>query len=122
MTLAIYEILKAGGLGRGGFNFDAKLRRQSIDREDLFHAHIGGMDTLARALLAADRLLAEGRLVDALEHRYAGWSAPLGQEILGGEASLEELWERTRNSGCNESTRWERSVGGLRVSVRPIRP
>ena len=53
LAMPLYEILKGGGLGTGGFNFDAKLRRQSIDRNDLFHAHIGGIDTLARALLVA---------------------------------------------------------------------
>ena len=62
MTLAMLEILRGGGLGSGGFNFDAKLRRQSIDRTDLFHAHIGGMDTLARALLAAASILESGEL------------------------------------------------------------
>ena len=62
MTLALLEILRAGGLGSGGFNFDAKLRRQSIDRTDLFHAHIGGMDTLARALLAAASIIESGEL------------------------------------------------------------
>ena len=59
--IALYTILRAGGLGTGGFNFDAKLRRQSVDPVDLFHAHIGGIDTLARALLAAARLLEDGR-------------------------------------------------------------
>ena len=56
LVMPLYEIVQAGGLGSGGFNFDAKLRRQSIDRTDLFHAHIGGIDTLARALLVADKL------------------------------------------------------------------
>jgi xylose isomerase len=94
MTPALYEILRAGGLGSGGFNFDAKLRRQSLAPEDLFHAHIGGADTLARALLAAARLLEDGRLARAVEARYAGWRDAFGREILEGKQSLESLWQR----------------------------
>ena len=60
LSLALYEILRGGGFTTGGFNFDAKLRRQSIDRDDLFHAHIGGIDTLARALLVAADMLEDG--------------------------------------------------------------
>ena len=60
LVLPLYEILRGGGLGTGGFNFDAKLRRQSIERDDLFHAHVGGIDTLARALIAAARLVEDG--------------------------------------------------------------
>ena len=91
MTLAMYEILRGGGFTTGGFNFDTKLRRQSIDRTDLFHGHIGGIDTLARSLLAAARLVADGALEAAREHRYSGWSQSLGTEILGGASSLADL-------------------------------
>jgi xylose isomerase len=91
MTLALYEILKAGGLGSGGFNFDAKLRRQSVDPVDLVHAHVGGMDTIAEALLRAARLLEEGSLARFVAERYAGWSGPLGREILAGKRSLADL-------------------------------
>jgi xylose isomerase len=90
MTLALYEILRGGGLGSGGFNFDAKLRRQSLDPVDLFHAHVGGMDTLARALLAAAALIEQRTLQGPLEARYAGWSADLGQGILGGRLDLAD--------------------------------
>jgi xylose isomerase len=93
-TLALYEILRSGGLGTGGMNFDAKLRRQSVDRFDLFHAHIGGMDTLARALVAAARLLEEGRLQRAVDERYAAWSEELGRSILHGKLGFAELWQR----------------------------
>jgi len=96
--LALYEILKAGGLGSGGFNFDAKLRRQSVDAADLFHAHIGGMDTLAEALLAAATLLEDGLLQSFVESRYAGWDGELGQRILAGKASLEQLWSWARET------------------------
>jgi len=95
MTLALYEILRAGGLGTGGFNFDAKLRRQSRDPVDLFHAHIGGMDTVARGLLAAAELIESGELQRFVDARYAGWSADLGRDILEGRLSLADLDRRT---------------------------
>jgi xylose isomerase len=94
MTLGLYEILRGGGLGTGGFNFDAKLRRQSVDPLDLFHAHIGGMDTLARALVAAARLLEERRLQQAVDARYAGWKGELGRGILEGKLGFADLWQR----------------------------
>ena len=98
MTLALYEILRAGGLTTGGFNFDAKLRRQSMAPVDLFHAHIGGMDTMARALLAAAALIEDGRLQRALDERYAGWSGDLGRGILDAKLSFEDLHHRTLES------------------------
>jgi xylose isomerase len=94
LSLALYEIVRAGGFTTGGFNFDAKLRRQSIDRTDLFHGHIGGIDTLARALLAAAAMIDDGRLADRREDRYAGWGETLGTEILAGDLSLAALEER----------------------------
>ncbi len=92
MMLAIAEILRAGGLGSGGFNFDAHLRRQSIDGADLFYAHIGGMDTLARALLAASDLLEDGPIDRFVAERYAAWETPRGRDIREGRLSLEDLW------------------------------
>jgi xylose isomerase len=91
MTLAIYEVLRGGGIGSGGFNFDARLRRQSIDRSDLFHAHIGAMDTVAESLVKAATLLEERTIQDFVDERYAGWSAGLGTEIMQGKQSLESL-------------------------------
>jgi xylose isomerase len=91
LTLALYEIIRAGGFTTGGFNFDAKLRRQSLDRTDLVHAHIGGMDTLARALLAAAVLVESGTLETMRAARYAGWQGELGQGILDGSTLLEVL-------------------------------
>jgi len=91
MTLALVEILRAGGLTSGGVNFDTKLRRGSIDRTDLFHGHIGAMDTMARALLAAAAIIEDGRLDAALVDRYAGWSGPLGRSILDDETTLATL-------------------------------
>jgi len=99
LALPLYEILRAGGLGAGGFNFDAKLRRQSLDPVDLFHAHVGGMDTLAQALLIAADLQQRGELAEFVRQRYAGWDAAFGKSILAGERSLEDLarWAREEN-------------------------
>ena len=91
MSLAVYEILRGGGFTTGGFMFDTKLRRQSIDREDLFHAHIGGIDTLARSLLVAEKLLADRTLESARDSRYVAWGSGAGAEILAGNTSLAEL-------------------------------
>jgi len=94
LALPVYEILRAGGIAPGGFNFDAKLRRQSTDRTDLFHAHIGGLDTLARALLVAADLVERGRLAELRDARYAGWDGPLGAAILDGTETLASLEAR----------------------------
>jgi xylose isomerase len=101
LSLAVYEILKGGGFTTGGFNFDAKLRRQSISRTDLFHAHIAGMDTLAQSLLAAADMLEQETLSKAVEARYAGWSGELGKSILGGEVSLEDLAAKVESDGID---------------------
>ena len=92
IMLAYYEILKAGGFTTGGTNFDAKLRRQSLDPEDLILAHVGGMDVAARALRSAAALLEDGSLERARAERYAGWDAPEGRAIA--DASLEDLAAR----------------------------
>jgi xylose isomerase len=94
LVMPLYEILRGGGFTTGGFNFDAKLRRQSIDRTDLFHAHIGGIDTLARALLMAAEMLDAGTLGAMKDERYAGWNGALGRSIVGGEATLADLAAR----------------------------
>jgi xylose isomerase len=91
LALALYEILRGGGFTTGGFNFDTKLRRQSMARTDLFHGHIGGIDTLAGALLVAAELIESETLSVPLEKRYAGWSADLGVAILGGAETLDSL-------------------------------
>ncbi len=91
MSLAVYEILRGGGFDTGGFLFDTKLRRQSIDRVDLFHGHIGGIDTLARALLVAEKLLEDNTLEGARDARYSGWASGAGADILAGNATLAEL-------------------------------
>jgi len=101
LTMPLYEIVLAGGLAPGGFNFDAKLRRQSTDRNDLFHAHIGGLDTLARALLAAAALIEDGELAARKDARYAGWDGELGTAILEGTLGLEELEKRVADGSID---------------------
>ena len=91
------KVLAAGGFRTGGFNFDAKLRRQSIDPIDLVHAHVGGIDVPSGAPAPDRRWHARGResaLTAAVEERYAGWDAPLGKDILAGRTSLAQLSER----------------------------
>ena len=91
LSLALYEILRSGGFVNGGFNFDAHLRRQSSSRDDLFHGHIGGIDTLAASLLVAARLVEEGALEAARDARYAAWSGDLGRRIMDGSVDLATL-------------------------------
>lgn len=91
LTLAMVSILRAGGLGSGGFNFDAKLRRPSIDPEDLFHAHIGGMDAYALAFKLARRILAEGRFEQFVADRYASFDTGFGRDIETGKATFKSL-------------------------------
>ena len=101
LALPLYEILRAGGIAPGGFNFDAKLRRQSTDRTDLFHAHIGGLDTLAQALLVAADLIETGRLDEMREARYRGWSGALGSAILDGSETLASLEEKVASGAID---------------------
>ncbi len=101
LGLILYEILKGGGFHNGGFNFDTKLRRQSIDRSDLFHGHIGGIDTLARALLVAAEMLERGTLEGPLASRYEGWDSDLGRGILSGDESLDSLERRVVEDGLD---------------------
>lgn len=98
-TLAMYIILKAGGFTTGGLNFDAKLRRQSIDPVDLFYAHIGAMDAFARGLKNAAKMLEEGRFEQMLKERYSGWDSGIGSEIENGKADFEKLEKYTLENG-----------------------
>ena len=83
MALAYYEVLRAGGFTTGGTNFDAKVRRQSLDPADLILAHVGGMDACAAGLKAAHAMLTDGKLEAARDERYAGWDAPEGRALMG---------------------------------------
>ncbi|MBJ3786664.1 xylose isomerase [Devosia sediminis] len=101
MALAFYYILKQGGLGKGGFNFDAKVRRQSLDPADLLYGHIGGLDTLARGLKGAAALIEDGEFDKLLDDRYAGWDNGLGKDILGGKLSLADIAKKVHADGIN---------------------
>ncbi len=90
-TLAMYIILKSGGFTTGGLNFDAHVRRQSIDPGDLFHAHVGAMDVFARGLKNAANMIEDKTLQNAVDDRYSGWSKDLGSKIENGKAGFEEL-------------------------------
>lgn len=94
LCLVLYEILRGGGFTSGGFNFDTKLRRQSLDRSDLFHGHVGGIDTLARALLVAAELVKRETIAVPLNRRYAGWDNGVGAGILSGSETLDSLEAR----------------------------
>ncbi len=102
-ALAFYEVLRAGGLHTGGTNFDAKVRRQSLDPADLILSHVGGMDVCARALKAAAALLADGSLEAARTERYAGWNRPDAKALLTG--SLEDAAAVVTAKGLNPAPR-----------------
>ena len=89
MSLGMLEILRGGGFTTGGLMFDCKLRRQSVSRDDLFVAHIGGMDTMARSLLVAQSIIDGGELDARRDDRYAGWAD--AQDVLAGEVSLQQM-------------------------------
>ncbi|MFO1142193.1 MAG: xylose isomerase [Amaricoccus sp.] len=102
-ALAFYYILKAGGFTTGGTNFDSKLRRQSLDPEDLIAAHVGAFDVCARGLLAAAAMIEDGGLADALAERYAGWDAPEAQAML--TSDLETIAARVDKDGLDPQPR-----------------
>jgi xylose isomerase len=101
MTLAMYRILKAGGFTTGGFNFDAKVRRQSIDPADMFHGHVGGLDLLARTLLAAAKIIEHGGIDKFVEQRYAKWNGELAQKIFAKDASLATISDWALQNNIN---------------------
>ena len=91
--------LNAGGLQGGGVNFDAKLRRNSTDLEDLFIAHIGGADTFARALIIADNLLKNSPLPEMLKNRYKSFDSGNGKSFEDGKLVLEDLYKLAKSNG-----------------------
>jgi xylose isomerase len=103
LSLGLFEILRGGGFTSGGFNFDTKLRRQSMDKTDLFHAHIGGIDTLARSLLVADALIKDGALDQARTDRYSGWEGDLGRMILSQGSDLDSIANEATANGLDPS-------------------
>jgi len=104
MARAYYEVLRAGGFTTGGTNFDAKIRRQSLDPEDLVLAHAGAMDVCARALKAAAALLEDGALERARAERYAGWDSPAARRMLETD-SLEDIAARVLAENINPRPR-----------------
>jgi xylose isomerase len=100
-ALAMYLILKGGGFTTGGLNFDAKVRRQSIDPEDIFHGHIGGMDVSARALLIAEKMINDGQFAQVTEDRYAGWKGSFGQDVLTGKLGLDAVAQRVLDQNAD---------------------
>lgn len=105
MALAYYQVLLAGGFTTGGTNFDAKLRRQSLDPQDLLIAHIGAMDCCARGLKAAARMIDDKALIRPLEERYAGWNGEEANAMLAGRRTLEQVAERVVKDGIEPQPR-----------------
>ena len=100
-ALVMYQIMQAGGFTTGGVNFDSKVRRQSIDPEDMFYGHIGGMDVTARALLIAEKMIADGRFEKARQVRYAGWKSSFGGDVMAGKLSLDAVAARVLQSNTD---------------------
>lgn len=109
-TLAMYEVLKNGGLGKGGMNFDAKVRRGSFEPEDLFHAHIAGMDAFAVGLKVANKLIENNVLDGFIEERYSSYTKGIGLDIVEGKTNFKELEAYAYQLGeiKNQSGRTER--------------
>ncbi|CAM3636423.1 MULTISPECIES: xylose isomerase [Saccharibacillus] len=105
-TLTMYEVLKNDGLGKGGINFDAKVRRDSFEADDLFLAHIAGMDTYAKGLKVAAKLIEDGAFDKVIEERYSSFSEGIGADIVAGKTTLASLSEYAMN---NENPRPNKS-------------
>ena len=99
VTESMMIILQAGGFGGGGINFDAKIRRNSTDPEDLFYAHIGGMDIFARALVIADNILQKSEYKNLVSDRYASYATGAGKDFTEGKLSLEDLRQYAIDNG-----------------------
>ncbi len=105
MALAYYHILLGGGFDTGGTNFDAKLRRQSIDPDDLLIAHVGAMDVCAVAFKAASAMVEDGTLKGELDQRYADWGSEFGKNLMDGQQSLGEIEALVTRKGINPNPR-----------------
>ena len=105
MTMSMVHVINAGGLGLGGCNFDAKVRRQSFTPEDLVHAHVGGVDLCARAFLKAAAIIEEGIYDSVLAERYAGWQTPDAQAMLSGKLSLDEIAAKAEKDAVQPTPR-----------------
>jgi xylose isomerase len=108
-TLAMLIILKQNGLGTGGLNFDAKVRRGSVDPTDLFYAHIGGMDAFAKGLLVAHQMIQDKVLDKFIDERYSSHNSGIGQQIMSGKVTMEDVdkWVRNEKNPVLQSGRQE---------------
>jgi xylose isomerase len=104
-TLMMIEVMRAGGFTTGGMNFDAKIRRQSIDPDDILHAHVGSMDAVARGLLNAAKIIQDGKLDKAVAARYAKWGETQNQAMLAGKESLDQIAARVHKGAIEPKPR-----------------
>ena len=118
ITLALIELLPSGGLDTGGFNFDAKVRRQSSELADLFYGHIGGVDALARALLSAEDIITKGKIKELKTERYKEWGGELGQSMLSEDANLDSIADDVSANSFKRAS-YLRSSG---ISGKPCKP
>ncbi len=105
MTMSMLHVIKAGGLGQGGCNFDAKVRRQSFTPEDMVHAHVGATDLVARAFLTAAKIIEDGKYDAIVAERYAGWKTPDAQAMLAGKLTLDEIAAKAERDAINPQPR-----------------
>ena len=101
IAMAFYHIYKNGGFSTGGLNFDAKIRRQSLDADDLLYGHVGGMDACAQALLIAEKMIKDGALEAHVSARYAGWDKPENAKMLSGKMTLADCAARVEKEKLN---------------------
>ena len=101
LLMAFYHIFSNGGFKHGGLNFDAKIRRQSIDPEDLFYAHVGGMDVAARALIAVEKMINDKKLNEYIDQRYKKWNQDLGKFINDKNSDLEAIANKVIKENIN---------------------
>ncbi|MCH5325805.1 MAG: xylose isomerase [Duncaniella sp.] len=104
LTLAMMQVIRNGGLGNGGTNFDAKTRRNSTDLDDIFIAHIAGMDAMARALESAAELLEKSPIKDMVKERYSSFDAGKGKEFEDGKLTLEDVVAYSKSVGEPKQT------------------
>ncbi|MEI2472022.1 xylose isomerase [Peribacillus frigoritolerans] len=121
-TLAMYEILRNGGLGSGGLNFDAKVRRGSFEQEDLVYAHVAGMDAFARGLKVAHKLLEDRVFENIIDERYSSFKKGIGLEIVEGRANFQTLEQYALNNPniTNNSGRQERLKATLNQYILEV--
>jgi xylose isomerase len=98
LTLMMLEVIKAGGFTTGGMNFDAKIRRQSIDPDDLLYGHVASMDACARGLLNAAKIIEDGKVASAVDKRYAKWSTAENKAMLEKGATLDGIAARVHKN------------------------